>query len=57
MKAFITGIAGFVGAGLARSLLEDGVEVSGLVRAHSNIWRLEEIKSRLNLHIDRKSVV
>jgi len=60
MKAFITGIAGFVGAGLARSLLEDGVEVSGLVRAHSDIWRLEEIKSRLNLHVgdllDKKTV-
>lgn len=61
MKAFITGIAGFVGAGLARSLVLDGVEVSGLVRAHSNLWRLEEIKSQINLKVgnltDKESVL
>src|SRR3989338_1475150 len=51
MKVFITGIAGFVGAGLARTLLEDGAEVSGLVRADSDLWRFEEIKSGLDLRI------
>ena len=40
MKVFITGIAGFVGAGLARTLLEDGAEVSGLVRADSDLCLL-----------------
>ncbi len=50
MKAFITGISGFVGAGLAKRLLADGHEVHGLVRPSSLLWRLEEVKSRLHLH-------
>lgn len=50
MKAFITGISGFVGAGLARQLLEAGYEVHGLVRESSNLWRLEGVKNSLNLH-------
>ena len=51
MKVFITGISGFVGAGLARSFLADGVEVHGLVRPSSNLWRLEDIKDSLHLHV------
>jgi nucleoside-diphosphate-sugar epimerase len=51
MKVFITGIAGFVGAGLARALLQDGVEVHGLVRPSSNLWRIEDLKNKLHLHI------
>ena len=50
MKAFITGISGFVGAGLARHLLEQGWEVEGIVRESSNLWRLENIKDRTTLH-------
>ncbi|MDB5195571.1 MAG: hypothetical protein JWO84_755 [Parcubacteria group bacterium] len=50
MKVFITGIAGFVGAGLARALLTDGVEVHGLVRPSSDLWRLADIKDQLHLH-------
>ncbi|MDO8521214.1 MAG: NAD-dependent epimerase/dehydratase family protein, partial [bacterium] len=50
MKAFITGISGFVGAGLARRLLKEGHEVHGLVRSSTNLWRLEEIKTSLRLH-------
>lgn len=51
MKAFISGISGFVGAGLARHLLTEGVEVHGMVRESSNLWRLEDIKGDLHLHI------
>ncbi len=50
MKAFITGISGFVGAGLARHLLQNGVEVHGAIRASSNLWRLEDIKNDIHLH-------
>jgi nucleoside-diphosphate-sugar epimerase len=51
MKAFISGISGFVGAGLARHLLAEGVEVHGMVRGSSNLWRLEDIKNDIHLHI------
>jgi len=50
MRIFITGISGFVGAGLARGLLGDGAEVHGLVRPSSNLWRLADIRDRLHLH-------
>jgi nucleoside-diphosphate-sugar epimerase len=49
-KVLITGIAGFVGANLARSLLETGREIHGIVRPDSNLWKLGEIKSKIILH-------
>jgi nucleoside-diphosphate-sugar epimerase len=36
-KAFVTGVTGFVGANLARVLLERGHEVKALVRASSDL--------------------
>jgi len=51
MRAFITGISGFVGAGLAKALVERGDEVYGLVRSQADLWRLEGIKDTLRLHI------
>lgn len=51
MIALITGISGFVGAGLARYLLAQKVEVHGIVRQSSNLWRLEDIRHELTLHI------
>lgn len=50
MKAFVTGASGFVGAGLARALLARGDEVHCLVRASSNLWRLDGIKKELHFH-------
>ncbi len=50
MKFFITGIAGFIGAGLARALLQGGAEVHGLVRSSSDLWRISDIQSKLHLH-------
>jgi dihydroflavonol-4-reductase len=41
MRAFITGATGFVGANLARLLLEKGYEVRALVRPQSNSKNLE----------------
>lgn len=49
-KVFITGISGFVGAGVARYFIAKGYEVHGLVRSTANQWRLEEIKNSITLH-------
>src|SRR5260370_33763937 len=39
MRALVTGISGFIGSHLARSLLAQGVEVVGLVRRTSQMNR------------------
>lgn len=60
MKVLITGISGFVGAGVARHLLGRGIEVHGLVRITSNLWRISDIRNELILHtgdlLDKDSV-
>ena len=40
MKALVTGIGGFVGAHLAARLVDDGWDVTGIVRPGSAPWRL-----------------
>ncbi|MFQ5867478.1 MAG: NAD-dependent epimerase/dehydratase family protein [bacterium] len=47
MKAFITGINGFIGSNLAARLIEEGQEVSGLVRKTSDLSFLEGLKVKL----------
>jgi len=51
-KALITGITGQDGSYLAEQLLDEGVEVHGLVRRLStaNAWRILPIRDRLVLH-------
>jgi dolichol-phosphate mannosyltransferase len=49
-RALVTGAAGFVGANLARRLLEDGHDVHLLVRPGSPRWRLAEIEPDAELH-------
>jgi len=49
-RVLVTGAAGFVGANLARALLEQGARVHGLVRPTTGLWRLEEILPDLTLH-------
>lgn len=49
-RVLVTGAAGFVGANLAAELLRRGAEVHALVRAHTNLWRIEEIIPQLTLH-------
>jgi dolichol-phosphate mannosyltransferase len=49
-RALVTGATGFVGANLARRLLEDGHEVHLLVRPGHASWRLEGIRRALELH-------
>lgn len=48
-KAFITGIAGFVGSHLAELLLLQGYEVYGLLRARSKTDHIESISNKLHL--------
>ncbi|NIN92911.1 NAD-dependent epimerase/dehydratase family protein [bacterium] len=47
MRAFITGINGFIGSNLATRLIAEGQEVSGLVRKTSNLSFLERLKLEL----------
>jgi len=48
-KAFITGIAGFVGSHLAEVLLSRGYEVYGLIRSRSKTDYIESIINKLHL--------
>jgi len=45
----ITGAAGFVGSCLAERLVKQGEEVHAFVKPETNLWRLENIKKKLNL--------
>lgn len=49
MKIFITGATGFVGACLAENLAGEGHELSTVVRAGSNKWRLSRIIKYINI--------
>ena len=46
----VTGIAGFVGANLARELRARGANVHGLERATAYMWRLGELLPNIDLH-------
>jgi nucleoside-diphosphate-sugar epimerase len=49
-RCLVTGAAGFVGSALARRLVREGVEVIALVRPGTDLWRLQDIKSAVDLH-------
>lgn len=49
-SVLITGIAGFVGANLARGLLARGARVHGVVRSSTDLWRLQDCVHELRLH-------
>src|SRR2546430_6672562 len=50
-RAIITGITGQDGSYLAELLLEEGYEVTGIVRRSSapNLWRIEHLRDRITL--------
>lgn len=49
-RCLVTGVAGFIGANLARELLARGAEVHGTVRNGSERWRIRDIAAELALH-------
>ncbi|NWJ96445.1 MAG: GDP-mannose 4,6-dehydratase [Chloroflexi bacterium] len=49
-RILLTGATGFVGANLARRLLQDGHDLHLLVRPGYKTWRIEEIKAQVSLH-------
>jgi nucleoside-diphosphate-sugar epimerase len=50
VKVLVTGAAGFVGAGLVRTLLQHGHEIHVLLKSSTRGWRLAEIQHELRCH-------
>lgn len=50
-RAVITGATGFVGANLARHLLDSGCQVHLLVRPQYTSWRIEDIRADIQIHV------
>jgi nucleoside-diphosphate-sugar epimerase len=46
-SVLMTGAAGFIGANLARRLIDLGAHVDALVGPSTSLWRLEEVRPRL----------
>jgi nucleoside-diphosphate-sugar epimerase len=51
-RALVTGVTGFVGAHVARTLLGAGVEVHALVRPEARLARIPDLRERVVLHVD-----
>lgn len=47
-KVLITGITGFLGSHIAENLISNNVQVVGLKRKNSDIWRCEEFKDKID---------
>jgi UDP-glucose 4-epimerase len=50
-RILVTGAGGFIGANLTADLLRRGARVHALVRPSTDLWRLNEIRHALELHI------
>lgn len=51
MKILVTGATGFIGACLARRLVNLGHDIHAFVRNESNKWRIADIEKHLVLHL------
>lgn len=52
-RFLITGAAGFIGANLVHQLLSLGAEIHAVVRPTTNLWRLDQVLSKIKLyHVD-----
>ena len=49
-STLLTGAAGFIGANLARRLLDLGADVHALVRPGADLWRLADVTAALTIH-------
>ena len=49
MRCLVTGASGHLGSCLVHRLLRDGHAVTGLVRRESDLWRLQDVRSQLQL--------
>ncbi len=50
-RILITGSTGFVGSNLLRKLVADGSdEIHIFIRRTSNIWRIQDIMGKINIH-------
>lgn len=53
MRVLVTGGTGFIGSHLVRQLLKNRCEIHSVVRPRSNLWRIEDIRTRLKIfHCD-----
>jgi UDP-glucose 4-epimerase len=46
-KVLITGITGFLGSNIAKNLIDNDIQVIGLKRESSDIWRCQEFKEKI----------
>jgi len=46
-KVLITGITGFIGSHIAENLVANGIQVIGLKRSGSNVWRCREFETKI----------
>jgi len=51
-RILITGVAGFVGANLARFFVKKNFQVYGLVKKETNLWRIQDLGKDINLQFD-----
>ncbi|WP_422358878.1 NAD-dependent epimerase/dehydratase family protein [Reichenbachiella sp.] len=50
-NVLITGISGFIGSSIAKRLLDHGVQVSGTIRASSQLDKLKEVENEIDFHV------
>lgn len=48
-RVFLTGGTGFIGAAIARRLIDHGIQIAILIRPESSRWRLEDIVDRVQV--------
>ena len=49
-NVLVTGASGFIGANLVRDLINTKDQIHILIRKQSNLWRLNNIISKCNVH-------